>query len=686
VKYVNVAVDFPLFHEGLTYLPLPEFSTDDKILQVGQIVKVPLGKRSATGCIIGFSDHFSGDYALKPITEILPSHLRLTLLEIQLYSWTARYYHYSLGQLIFDSLPTPLPEPKRKKTKPHPIRKRHAEISDTRELSPHQEKVLQSISSELEGYKRHLIHGVTGSGKTKIYLEIMKTIFSRGRSVLYLLPEINLTPQFIKEFEQYLSLDVYVYHSELSKKERFQVWKQASSQETPALFIGVRSSVFLPINNLGGIIVDEEHDHSFKQEDRCPYNARSVAYKKAQLSQIPIILGSATPAFETWSDFQKVQFKPVENKFYHQLSSRVQEVQLPQIRFIDDRKSAQVGKKIVLEDDSWPLNTESLKLIEEAFKNNEQVLVFINRLGFANYVQCRQCGEPFHCQNCSVPLRFHKFEKKLKCHHCQWSMPMPDHCPKCGCLTLINKGFGVEKVLEVLRRQFPDFNCERFDREAIKTFKQLNDVLDDFHAHKIHLLVGTQMLSKGHNFKRVKKVIMLGIDQQLNAPDFRATERVYQTITQVAGRAGRFQNGGEVLIQTTQAASPLLQTLIKQDLDTFYHSEMPLREMGHSPPFYHLAVVYFSDKKQERLIAFVNQQASPLFKNLSQHVDFKNDLEIMGPRPALVEKRANQFTWTFLLKSKDFLKLHRFLTILDLNLKCPSGISLKFDIDPLTIG
>ncbi|MFP5385046.1 MAG: primosomal protein N' [Bacteriovoracia bacterium] len=663
MKVARIAVNFPQKNNGLLYFY-------DEPLNRGQVVEVPLGKRSELGCVLSLDEEGSDEFKntsidkFKSIKRAIPDW-KLDETELQLFEWMAQYYHYSLGQLIFDCLPHHLKRPRN-------LEQTFGEGKDLEFVpNPIQKSIIQSIREGLGQFKRHLVHGVTGSGKTIVYLDLIKSVIEKGQSVLFLLPEINLTPQFVQTFARYLDAPILSYHSELSDSQKYQIWLSARNMDKGSLVLGVRSSVFIPISNLGLIIIDEEHDTSFKQDDRCPYNARDVASKKAQILGIPIVMGSATPSIESYSSFHQ------EGQLLFEMKERAGDAFLPEIKLIDARS------KQNQDEDTWPLVKESVDAIAGAFSRKEQVLVFVNRLGFASYLQCRSCGQQFNCPNCSIALRYYKRKNQLACHHCEYKEPLPGQCSACGCLTLSQKGFGTEKVQEVLNRIFPDKKIERFDRDEIKNFKQLEERLSSFHSGEIDLMVGTQMLSKGHNFEKVKLVLILGIDSQLNFPDFRSSERVYQTLTQVAGRAGRYSQDGKVLIQTLNPDNSLFQIVKNHDFHQFYQDELKIRELCECPPFKRLAMIHFSSRFQDKLIGHVTEHVGVMLRGMiSQHFP---DVTILGPRPAHIEKKSNQFTWSILLKSKDLSQLHNLLKSFEMNYKSLSSVSYKIDIDPYTL-
>ncbi|MGE3608813.1 MAG: primosomal protein N' [Bacteriovoracaceae bacterium] len=665
MNVVRVAVNYPLKNSGLLYF-------SETPLERGQVVEVPLGKRTEVGCVVSADESHSEEYSktsqekIKTIHSIVPDW-KLTSSELELYEWMANYYHYSLGQLIFDCLPHHL-------KRPRPLEQTVGEGQNL-EFTPNskQQSIIQALKSGEGKFKRYLVHGVTGSGKTVIYLEMILEILKQGKSVLFLLPEINLTPQFISTFSKYIKAPILSYHSELADSQKYQIWQMARSLNEGALILGVRSSIFIPINNLGLIIIDEEHDGSFKQDDRCPYNARDVAAKKAQLLNVPVIMGSATPSVESYANFHR----PEQAGNLFEMKERAGEAFLPAVELVDARSKSEDGEDI------WPFAPDSIKAIKAALEKKEQVLVFVNRLGFANYLQCRACGHQFNCPNCSITLRYYKRKNQLACHHCEYKEPMATQCPACGCMTISQKGFGTEKVQEVLQNLLPEKAIERFDREDIKNFKQLEERLEAFHSGKIDILVGTQMLSKGHNFEKVKLVLILGIDSQLNFPDFRANERVYQTLTQVAGRAGRYSQDGKVLVQTLNPDNSIFQIVKEHEFHKFYEDELKMREICNCPPFMRLALVHFSSRFQDRLISHVNDFVGPMMREMIR-AHFK-DVIILGPRPANIEKKSNQFTWSVLLKSNDLGQLHNLLKSFEMNYKSQSSISYKIDIDPYTM-
>lgn len=654
----QVACNTPFNKSLLTY-------QSDERLEIGQSVTAPLGKREVLGWVIKEDDGQAASLNLKSIKNKFDEVMNLSEHEMKLYSWMSDYYHYPLGQLVNDALPKSM-------KRPRPLEAMiSSKVEHLEELTPDQEEVFERIEKSLtDKFSKHLIHGVTGSGKTHIYLHLMKKVLKEGKSVLFLLPEINLTPQFLDKFRSVLDQKIYAYSSEVGASQKYQLRDTLKKNKDPIVIVGVRSSVFLPIENIGLIIVDEEHDSSFKQDDRCAYNARDVAIKRASMLQIPVVLGSATPSLESYNSL-------INTQFYYPLNKRVHGFNLPTIEILDQRENRD-GETV----EHWPMTRKSMKAIEDAYKNGEQALVFINRLGFSSYLQCSSCGHQFQCPNCSTNMRYFKARNEISCQTCATKTTMPSICPECSCVTLMQKGYGTEKVEQVLKEAIKGLRVERFDRDEIKNLEQLKDSLDRFHRHEVDVLVGTQMLSKGHNFKKVNTVIVLGIDQQLNFPDFRAMERAWQTLVQVSGRSGRFGQPGKVLVQTHSPEHPLFIHITQHHFSEFYEEELDLRQRATCPPVAKMAVIYLTYKDKNTLIKKSLELGQWLEGLKNHHYD---KVDILGPRPAIMEKRVNKFTWTILLRSSDLMQLHAVLSMCQSNLDNFKPVQIKMDVDPQVI-
>jgi primosomal protein N' (replication factor Y) (superfamily II helicase) len=662
LKLCRVAINSPVGDSLLTYL-IPE---EHLALKRGTIVEVPLGNRKAKGCLITSNQkniEQPKGFKLKEINGPIINEVILSDQQLELLTWIASYYHYPLGPLIFETLPKTM-------KRPRPLNFKVGQgLATGYNLSNEQSWALSKILPAVgNGFSKWLLHGVTGSGKSVVFLELMRKALEQKKSVLYLLPEINLTLQFIDFFTEHLNCKIYSYNSSISNSDKYQLWVEGADRDQPSLIIGVRSSIFVPIKNLGLIIVDEEHDQSFKQDDRCPYNARDIAIKKASLLKIPIVLGSASPAVDTFKSF-KID---LPNQ-YVKMTQRVGESQLPEIVLIDIRT------KKAVDEDIWPLRQQSVEQMNKSLQQNKQVLVFVNKLGFAGFLQCRACGKSFDCPNCTTSLRVYKKRHSLECHVCDYKDVIPDQCDICGNMSMLQKGFGTEKLKEVLEHIYPDKRIERFDRDEVTTMKKVEQRLREFHDGTIDILVGTQMLSKGHNFEKVDLVIILGIDAQLNFPDYRSHERVYQQLTQVSGRSGRYGGESLVVVQTLNPDNEIFEHVVNHSFTEFYDNEIEMREQCDSPPYSKLVMIYVTGKNQNIVIKESKSLGQSIGHLIKKHF---SEVKVLGPRPALMEKRINKYTWALMLKSTSINQLHNLLKTVKSGHRSGHTISVKYDVDP----
>ncbi len=639
-------------------------------LVAGQSVQVPLRNRMVEAIVIDpHATEPDTKFEIKPISQLSKNSFDFAPRELELIKWVSDYYHYPLGLLIFDIQPKFLKRPRKLdlligQNKPFEF-----------QLNNDQNEIVQNISPHLNSFNQFLIHGITGSGKTAIYIRIIQQVLKNKKSVLFLLPEINLTPQFLETLEQYLDCPIYSYHSAISNSDKFALWTVAQKSENtdePFVILGVRSSVFVPVSNLGLIITDEEHDPSFKQEERCPYNARDIAIKKAHLFNIPIILGSATPSFES---YQRLKDKPHS---YFSMNKRVGSSTLPTISLVSNADQDFTMGELNI----WPFTQETINKIKIPLEKNEQVLIFVNRLGHANYLMCKSCGHQFLCPNCSTSLRYFKARNELSCNICDYKQPPDDMCPICSNMTLSPKGFGTEFIQTKLQEIFPNKSTKRLDRDEIKTMTALKDRLKEFHTQEIDILVGTQMVSKGHNFRNVNLVVILSIDAQLNYPDYKANERVFQLLKQVSGRSGRYSDQSEVVIQTYSAHHPIFSYVKEDETEKFYQEELDMRKQSNTPPFLRVIVFYVNSYQQQLVIEESEHVMNMIQSLIKQHFP---DVQAFGPRPAMVEKKRNEFTWTIMVKSADTKQLHQLASTLKKNIKLHTRSSLRIDVDPYCI-
>lgn len=506
-----------------------------------------------------------------------------------------------------------------------------------KELNAAQQQALQELQKGFETHDVALLHGVTGSGKTEVYARLISEALQQEKQVLFLLPEIALTTQLITRMRAYFGEQVGVYHSKFSENERVEIWNNVLQQKDTKegrqykVILGARSALFLPFSRLGLIIIDEEHDNSFKQHDPAPrYHARDTAIYLASLHKAKVVLGSATPSLESYHNAIKNKFALVE------LNRKFSE-HAPNETIVCDTRHFELmhQKRSVI---TPPL----YDAIAAALKNKEQIILFQNRRGFAPYTECHSCGWIPHCVQCDVSLIYHKHSNRLQCHYCGYSMPPPSVCAACGHNDLRYKGLGTEKAEEEIEILFPEAKTARMDLDTTRSKFAYKQIIDDFEERQIDILVGTQMVTKGLDFDHVSVVGILNADSSLNFPDFRSHEKAYQLITQVSGRAGRKNKKGHVYIQTSQPAHPLLQQVLKGNIREFYSAQLAEREQYFYPPFSRLIELKIVSGDVE-----VVNQISEEFAELLRPV-FGNNM--LGPEFPLVSKIRNQFYKRILLK------------------------------------
>ncbi len=551
------------------------------------------------------------------------------------------------------------------------------EGSDTRDelkqLNQDQKQALEVINN-LQGYGKILLHGVTGSGKTEVYLQAISPLLEKGKSALILVPEIALTPQLTDRFRARFGDKVYVYHSNLSKGERYDTWRQMLPGE-PQVIIGTRSAIFAPLPNLGLIILDEEHDSSFKQTQISPtYNAKTVAKWRGKLENCPVILGSATPSLETWISVNNSQFSS-KNAYYLSLPERIGSRPLPPVKIVDMREELKQGNRSIF---SRPLQ-EALRNLKE---KNQQGILFINRRGYSTFVSCRSCGYVMECPDCDVSLSYHYTHEGatelLRCHYCNHTQIQPPNCPECNSPYFKFFGSGTQKVTQALKQEFPQLKPLRFDSDTTRHKGSHRRLLEQFSQGDADILVGTQMLTKGLDLAQVTLVGVVSADGLLYLSDYRAAERAFQTLTQVAGRAGRGDEPGQVIIQTYSPENPVIQAVKNHDYHKFIDEELPRREELNFPPYGRLILVQLSGLNAIE-VQTTAQELGDYF-----HETIGLDCEIVGPAPASIMKVAKRYRWQILLK---FLPDARVI-IPDMenwHKRCPNSVSLKIDIDPLHI-
>ena len=456
-------------------------------------------------------------------------------------------------------------------------------------LNPAQQAAYDAILSHFREKNVCLLHGVTSSGKTEIYIHLIRQAIENGQQVLYLLPEIALTTQITERLKRVFGGRIGIYHSKFPDAERVEIWqKQLRSEGHYDIILGVRSSVFLPFHNLGLIIVDEEHETTYKQQDPAPrYHARDTAIMLASIYGAKVLLGTATPSIDSYHNALAGKYGLVA------LNERYKDIRLPEIRIVDIKELAR--KKMM----NGPFSPELLAAVRQALERHEQVILFQNRRGFAPMIECKVCGWVPKCKNCDVSLTYHKGLNQLTCHYCGYTYAVPRSCPACGSVELVNRGFGTEKIEDNIREIFPDAKVARMDLDTTRSRSAYERIIADFEAGKTHILIGTQMVSKGLDFDHVSVVGILNADNMLNYPDFRAHERAFQLMAQVAGRAGRRDKRGLVILQTKSPDLPVIHQVVTNDYKQMYEDQTAERKLFHYPPFCRFIYVYLKHRKED---------------------------------------------------------------------------------------
>lgn len=477
-------------------------------------------------------------------------------------------------------------------------------------LSPAQQAAEDSIQEQFNEKNVVLLHGVTSSGKTEIYIHLIKKAIDEGKQVLYLLPEIALTVQMTRRLQNVFGSRLGIYHSKYSDAERVEIWKKQLSSEPYDVILGARSAVFLPFTRLGLVIVDEEHETSFKQQDPAPrYHARSTAIMLARMYEgAKVLLGTATPSMESYHNACTGKYG------YVQLTTRYKDVAMPEIRVVDTKDL--YHRKMM----RGAFSPDLLEAMRTAMRNKKQVLLFQNRRGFAPMVECKVCGWVPKCKNCDVSLTYHRSMNLLTCHYCGYTYPVPKQCPNCESTELLGRGYGTEKIEDRVRELFPEARIARMDLDTTRSAGAYGRIIDDFSCGRTDILIGTQMITKGLDFSGVTVVGILNADTMLNYPDFRAYEQAFQMLSQVSGRAGRRDERGLVILQTKSADLPVIQQVVTGDFQTFAHDLLEERSMFRYPPFYHLVYVYLRHRNEQLVDSAAIEMASRLRQAFADRV------------------------------------------------------------------
>ena len=718
------------------YLIPPELAGQ---VEVGTRVKVSFGRRQVLGCVTALAESSTHD-SLKPILKVIGAQSLVTPCVLELARWMADYYCCASETALKSVLPDAVRKEKegwRERlfvrvrsgaegienltkrqteiyrvieenrsialqellrltgTTTQTVRKledknfveiapqiserdpyANEQIVPTKPLTLNAEQAiaLEKINAGNGGF--FLLYGVTGSGKTEVYLQAIARALEEGKGAIVLVPEISLTPQTVERFKARfnsgpLQTMVAVLHSHLSTGERHDEWHKIR-QGRAKIVIGARSAIFAPVESLGLVIVDEEHENSYKQEESPRYHARDVAVVRGQRENATVVLGSATPSLESYHNVQRGKYTLLE------LPHRVDNKQMPLVRVLDMRTEKAKGDK------GSPIISQRLKdAIHHRLEQSEQVILFLNRRGFATSMQCPDCGFVAECPNCSLSLTYHRRDQALRCHICGHRSRAPQRCPneKCCSPKIRFHGLGTQKVEDVLHKLFPKANVCRMDSDALKRKDDFRRILGDFRRGKIDILLGTQMIAKGLHFPRVTLVGIVYADTGLHLADFRAGERTFQLLTQVAGRAGRGDIEGEVVVQTFSPVHPAIQFARRHDFEGFYEAEMEFRQQLSYPPYTRAALLTLRGRNEDK----VKFSADHLKREIEKLASDLPDLIIAGPAPAPLLRAENFYRYQIMLRLGHMSALSRHLAVMATKIKLPDDVTLTIDIDPVNL-
>ncbi len=633
-------------------------------------VLVPLAKKEVVGIVQG--EHVAPldeSVKLRDIIAVLDEMPIVTEEQLQLWRWIADYYVCPIGDVMAAALPAKIGD---KGYSFSPIKKRRVrlpeyagEIEPFHALDAQQTNALSQIKKEWEAHDTTLLFGVTSSGKTEVYMHLIREQLEAGKQVLYLVPEIALTTQLTDRLQKVFGEQVVVYHSRVTDAVRAEIYRQQLYPK-PRLIVGARSAVFLPFKELGLVIVDEEHEPSYKQQDPAPrYHARSVAIVLAQMYRAKVLLGTATPSVESYYNAQTGKYGLVTMK------ERFAGLQLPKITMID--LSRQYHRKEMYGHFSDPL----VARMKEELEKGKQVILFQNRRGYAPMMECEECSKSPKCVNCDVPMTLHLRDKRLTCHYCGYSIPMPQTCPECGGKIKIH-GFGTERVEDEVHEFVPEARVMRMDLDSTGKKSAYQDIINAFGKHEVDVLVGTQMVSKGLHFDDVSLVAVLNADNLFNQPDFRCYERAYQMLEQVSGRAGRKGEQGEVIIQSFDVKNPLFEYVLHHDYESFYAAQITEREAFNYPPFCRMITVILRHKDAIK----VHSAANELQRRLSQ-VFGKRCSVVIEPS---ISKIQNMHIRTIQLRIEAKASYARAKSMLREQVQALpelKNVQVLFDIDPM---
>lgn len=685
MKYLQIVLNVPL-NQSFTYSNLPEY---ENVSLVGRRANIMFGNRSTKGFIVSEFDELPKDLGfdpakIRPVKKIIDEEPVFTPEILNLAKWISKYYLCSLGEAISSMLPGG---------------KRESEIGgmgfsddiyieEKRTLSQEQQKAVEEIVGNHEGQdfheqkgfsNFHYLYGATGTGKTEVFLTCAEELLKVGKGVIYLVPEISLTAQVVESVVARFGKTAAVLHSALTPSQKLSEWNRILKKEARVV-VGARSAVFAPVPDLGLIIIDEEHDGSYKSGSTPRYHARQVAMYRCMNLKIPLVMGSATPSVESWFMMQKNQIQK------HVLTKRLSGGAMPEIKAVNLSEIKQ---------DFGCISPTLREEIDRTLSEKRQTILFLNRRGFTHFFRCNSCGFELKCKNCSVSMTFHKNEKRLRCHYCGWNIEPPQQCPKCSSLDVGYSGFGTEFIENEVKAKFPNAKVVRVDTDNVSHKGELQEKIDAFKKGEFDIMLGTQMVAKGLNFKNLKLVGVILADTGLHLPDFRAAERTFSLITQVAGRAGRFFPDGKVFVQTYSPSREPIAFSVSGEIERFYENEIQTRELLDFPPFSRLVRLVFRSGSEKSAME-ASFGASQIFTKIIS--DMKSDpnisekmksmlgeVEILGPSECPISKISMNYRHQILLRGTSISPLQFLCEKLLFSYKAPNDVYIECDVDPVAL-
>lgn len=668
-------ITLPIPFDSFTYLVPSDMET--RVMRGCRVV-VPLGKNKIyTGVVLNTHNNTPKGVEIKAIIEVLDDHPVVNEQQFAFWQWIANYYICPLGDVMKAALPGAMKPKDEAALKESTRTRRSGKATATphyacpcNPLNPAQEKAFAEIETSFLSKNVTLLHGVTSSGKTEIYIHLINNYLAKGKQVLYLLPEIALTTQITERLHHFFGDRMGVYHSKFTDIQRLDVYKRQASERPYQLILGVRSSIFLPFQNLGLVIVDEEHEQSYKQQEPAPrYHARNAAIMLAQMFGAKTLLGTATPSFEVYHLSHKGQYG------YVQLTQRYRDMQLPTIEIVDTKEAKRKRQM------KGVFSPRLIEVMRAALERKEQIILFQNRRGFSSFIECKTCGWVPRCPHCDVTLTLHKKTSTLTCHYCGYTTRIPERCPACEEDKFTDIGTGTEKVEEQIAHLFEGITTLRMDLDTATTRTQFERIISDFSEHKADILIGTQMVTKGLDFDHVSVVGILDADTMLNLPDFRSYERTFQTLSQVAGRAGRNNTAGHVILQTRSAESDIIRQITQGNYWQMFYTQMTERQLFHYPPFRRLIYVYLRHKDDELLEHLASDMAERLRQIFGERV--------LGPDRPPIARLHSLYIRKIMLKIErqtSTEKVRKNLIAIQqqmLSLPVAKNLNIYYDVDPL---